>query len=87
MGLASAQDVLTGLIEEGRAPDTPAIAVGSASREGQQVVAGTLATLAEKVRASGLESPVTLIAGEVGKRALEKAIEAAGDRPAAVEVA
>ncbi len=87
MGLASAADVLAGLIDEGRAPDTPAIAVGNASREGQRVVAGTLATLAEKVRASGLESPVTLIVGEVGKRALEKTIEAAGDRPAAVEVA
>lgn len=87
MGLASAADVLAGLIDEGRLPDTPAIAVGSASCEGQRVVAGTLATLAEKVRASGLESPVTLIVGEVGKRALEKTIEAAGDRPAAVEVA
>ena len=87
MGLASAADVLAGLIDEGRAPDTPAIAVGNASRVGQRVVAGTLATLAEKVRASGLESPVTLIVGEVGKRALEKTIEAAGDRPAAVEVA
>jgi uroporphyrin-III C-methyltransferase/precorrin-2 dehydrogenase/sirohydrochlorin ferrochelatase len=88
MGLAAVGDVLAGLVEEGRSPDTPAIAVGSASREGQRVVAGTLATLATKVRESGLESPVTLIAGDVGKRVLEeKTIEAAGDRSAAVEVA
>jgi siroheme synthase len=51
------------------------------------VVAGTLATLGALVRGSELESPVTLIVGEVGQRLLRKTIDAAGDRPAAVEVA
>jgi hypothetical protein len=51
------------------------------------VIAGTLATLGAAVTETGLESPVTLIVGEVGKRALRKRHDAAGDAPAAVEVA
>ncbi|MBM4183161.1 MAG: uroporphyrinogen-III C-methyltransferase [Gemmatimonadetes bacterium] len=87
MALAAIDETLGGLIEEGRAPDTPAIAVGGASRETERVVAGTLATLADAVRAAELESPVTLIVGEVGRRTLRKNIDATGDRPAAEEVA
>ena len=87
MGLQAIDDVLAGLVAEGRAPETPAVAVGRASRPGEQVVAGTLATLAERVRAAALESPVTLIVGDVGTRVLKQANEATGDRPAAVEVA
>jgi uroporphyrin-III C-methyltransferase/precorrin-2 dehydrogenase/sirohydrochlorin ferrochelatase len=87
MGLNAIDDVLGGLIEEGRAPGTPAIAVGRASREGERVVAGTLETLGAAVRAAELESPVTLIVGEVGQRVLRKTIDATGARPDAVEVA
>jgi len=87
MGLQAIDDVLGGLAAEGRTPETPAVAVGRASRAGEQVVAGTLATLAERVRTADLESPVTLIVGEVGTRVLKNANEATGDRPAAVEVA
>jgi uroporphyrin-III C-methyltransferase/precorrin-2 dehydrogenase/sirohydrochlorin ferrochelatase len=87
MGLAAIDDVLEGLTEEGRAPDTPAVAVAAAGRSDERVIAGTLATLAEEVRAAGLESPVTLIVGDVGKRVLGVAKDAAGDGPAAVEVA
>jgi siroheme synthase len=87
MGLDSIDDVLAGLTGEGRSPDTPAIAVSGASRDEEQVVAGTLATLAEKVRAVGLESPVTLIVGEAGRRALERTAEATGKAPVVVGVA
>ena len=47
MGLGAAKGVLADLMAEGRAPDTPALAVGSASRSGERIVVGTLATLAE----------------------------------------
>jgi uroporphyrin-III C-methyltransferase/precorrin-2 dehydrogenase/sirohydrochlorin ferrochelatase len=85
MALESAAAVLEGLIEEGRAPDTPAIAVQGASREGERVVTGTLATLAERAREAGLESPVTLIVGEVARD--KTSSEAARVSAGAVEVA
>jgi uroporphyrin-III C-methyltransferase len=85
MALESAAAVLEGLIEEGRAPDTPAVAVERASRAGERVVTGTLATLAERARAAGLDSPVTLIVGEVARD--KTSSEAARGSAAAVEVA
>jgi siroheme synthase len=36
------------------------------------VVVGTLATLAERIRADELPAPATLIVGEVARRALEE---------------
>jgi uroporphyrin-III C-methyltransferase/precorrin-2 dehydrogenase/sirohydrochlorin ferrochelatase len=87
MGLQAIDEVLGGLVAEGRPLETPAVAVGRASREGEQVIVGTLATLADRVRAAALESPVTLIVGDVGTRVLKQVDEASGDRPAAVEVA
>jgi hypothetical protein len=51
-------------------------------------VTGTLATLAEAVRSAGLQSPVTLIVGEVARRAVEQTSrEAPAGSPGAVEVA
>jgi siroheme synthase len=71
MGLGPAEEVLAGLIAEGRAADTPAVAVSNAARGGERVVTGTLADLASRIRAAGLVSPTTLIVGEVARRALE----------------
>jgi len=71
MGLGSIEEVMRGLVEEGRSWSTPAVAVSNASREGEQVVGGTLATLAARVRAVGLRSPATLIVGEAARRAGE----------------
>jgi siroheme synthase len=87
MGLASIDEILEGLVQEGRAPEMPAVAVGGASRDSERVVAGTLATLGALVRESGIESPVTLIVGDVGRGVLRRTIDAAGAPPAAVEVA
>lgn len=72
MGLGAAEQVLAGLVEEGRSPDTPALAVSSASRPDEKVVVGTLATLAEEIRAAELPAPATLVVGEVARRALEE---------------
>ncbi|HUF77146.1 MAG TPA: uroporphyrinogen-III C-methyltransferase [Longimicrobiales bacterium] len=99
MGLGSAEEVLAGLAADGRSPDTPAVAVSNAARAGERVVVGTLANLAGRIRAAGLESPATLIVGEVARRALESApedtcepqqpyeIQATAGREAAEEVA
>jgi siroheme synthase len=92
MGLESAAAVLEGLIEEGRSSETPAVAVASATRPGERIVTGTLATLAEAIRETGLESPVTLIVGEVAGEAARRTQErtstgAPGGSLGAVEVA
>ncbi|HSH76773.1 MAG TPA: uroporphyrinogen-III C-methyltransferase, partial [Longimicrobiales bacterium] len=71
MGLGSAEDVLEGLAAEGRTRDTPAAAVSRASVEGERLVTGTLGTLASRIREEGLESPATIIVGEVARRAVE----------------
>ena len=71
MGLGVADAVLAQLMAEGRAPDTPALAVSGASRADERIVVGTLATLAEQIRAAELPAPATLIVGEVARGALD----------------
>jgi uroporphyrin-III C-methyltransferase/precorrin-2 dehydrogenase/sirohydrochlorin ferrochelatase len=78
MGLSAAEDVLAHLVEEGRSPDTPALAVSEASRRDERVVVGTLATLAGLIRAAQLPAPATLIVGEVARGALDLAVVNAG---------
>jgi siroheme synthase len=88
MGLESAAAVLEGLIQAGRSPETPAVAVASATRPAERVVTGTLATLANAVRGAGLESPVTLVVGEVARRVQEQTSrESPGESLGVVEVA
>ena len=45
--------------------DTPAIAVRWGTRPDQETVTGTLATIADRIEASGLKPPATVIIGEV----------------------
>lgn len=81
MGLGNAREILSALIAEGRSPDTPAAAISGASWPEERVVAGTLATLADRIQAAALEGPATLVVGEVAKRA--KARGNAGDEEVA----
>ncbi|SPF32250.1 uroporphyrinogen-III C-methyltransferase-like protein DsrWa [Candidatus Sulfotelmatobacter kueseliae] len=53
------------LIDAGRSCDTPAAMVQMAFWPGQQVVVGTLETIAEEVRRARVEAPATLVIGEV----------------------
>jgi siroheme synthase len=77
MALGSAEEVLAGLAAEGRPLDTPAVAISNASRKDERVVAGTLATLAARIREAELASPATLVVGEVARRVLAAEPEAA----------
>jgi len=91
MGLGQTGAVMDQLVDEGRAPDTPALAVSRASRADEQVVVGTLATLAERVREADLPAPATLIVGEVARRVLNEsdrndAVSARGSKPAVAAV-
>jgi siroheme synthase len=88
MGLGAAEQVLEGLIAEGRSPETPALAVSCASRGDERILVGTLATLADQIRTEEMTAPATLIVGEVGRKALEgqtrrSAVSARGSNAAA----
>lgn len=65
MGLTNLDRIAARLIEGGRAPETPAIAVRWATRPGQETVAGTLGTLAALVAGRGMKPPATVIIGDV----------------------
>jgi uroporphyrinogen III methyltransferase/synthase len=63
MGLTTFPEISRQLIANGRAPDTPAMAVRWATRPDQQTIAGTLSELPGKL--AGMKPPATIIVGEV----------------------
>jgi uroporphyrin-III C-methyltransferase len=65
MGVGHSRQIRTALIEAGRNPDTPAIAIAQGTTDQQQCVRSTLADLPSAVEASGLRSPATIVIGEV----------------------
>jgi uroporphyrin-III C-methyltransferase len=65
MGLSALPEIAVRLLEHGADPDTPAAAIGSGTLPAQRVVVATLATLAARVAADGLEAPATVVVGEV----------------------
>jgi len=68
MGLGRLRVTCESLVAAGRASDTPAAVVYKATRPDQRVVVGTLANIAARVRAEGLEAPALLLVGEVVAR-------------------
>ena len=65
MGIASIRDIAREIVAYGRSGDTPAIAVRWGTRPDQETVAGTLATIAERIEQAQLKPPATVIIGEV----------------------
>lgn len=65
MGLHNVGQITEALMAAGRPSDTPAAMVQMAFWPGQQIVVGTLATIAEGVRRARVEAPATLVIGEV----------------------
>jgi uroporphyrin-III C-methyltransferase len=70
------------LIEQGRSPRTPAIAVENAGRPDARAIPGTLANLGAALVAAGPTGPVVLIVGEV----TAQAAVAVGANPVLAEV-
>jgi uroporphyrin-III C-methyltransferase len=68
MGLGRIEATCAALMAAGRAGDTPAAAVSRATMPDERVVVGTLADVAQRVRAARLEAPALLIVGEVVAR-------------------
>jgi len=65
MGLTTFPQIARELIERGRAPDTPAMAVRWATRPFQETLVGTLADLAHRIADAGMKPPATIVVGEV----------------------
>lgn len=69
MGLKVLATVCEHLVSAGADAETPAAAISRATLPDQRVVAGSLATLASRVRKAGLKGPLTTIVGQVASLA------------------
>ena len=65
MGLSNLTEIARRLIEAGRNPATPAMAVRWATRATQSTIVGTLATLPALVEQARMKPPATIVIGEV----------------------
>ncbi len=65
MGLSHLTQIARRIIEEGRDPNTPAMAVRWGTRPDQEVLVGTLGTLPDLVVQRGMKPPATIVIGEV----------------------
>jgi uroporphyrin-III C-methyltransferase len=65
MGVSQIAHIAEQLLQAGRAAETPAAAIQWGSTDQQQVVRATLATLAYAIDVAGVESPATIVIGEV----------------------
>ena len=65
MGLRGLPHIAARLLAHGARPETSAAVIASATLPEQRVVVGTLATIETLARAARLESPATLVVGEV----------------------
>ena len=65
MGIFAIREIAAEIQRHGRSGDTPAAAVRWGTRPDQETVAGTLATIADRIEAAQLKPPATVIIGEV----------------------
>ena len=81
MGAARLPEIAAILIAHGRAPETPAAAIERGTLPGERILEGTLATLPEIAEREGLQSPATLVVGDVVR--LHERLAPAGAQTAA----
>lgn len=65
MGIKNLPIITEKLMAHGRSPETPVVVVRWASTPEQQSVDGTLATIADKVKAAKIKPPALIVVGEV----------------------
>jgi len=65
MGLTNLGDTARALVAHGRPPNTPVAVIRAGTTREQATVTGTLADIASRVRAAGLEPPAVIVVGEV----------------------
>ncbi|MBL8720750.1 MAG: uroporphyrinogen-III C-methyltransferase [Myxococcales bacterium] len=70
MGLGRLAETTAALVRAGRAAETPVAVVARATLPDQREIRGTLADIAERVRAAALVAPALVVVGEVVARAV-----------------
>ncbi|MFZ0132060.1 MAG: uroporphyrinogen-III C-methyltransferase [Desulfobacterales bacterium] len=65
MGVKNLPRIVASLVGHGKPPETPAALIRWGTTARQQTVAGTLATIVERVRQAGLKAPAIIVVGEV----------------------
>jgi hypothetical protein len=65
MSVSTARKIAKELTDRGRPPETPAAMMQMAFWHGEQVVTGTLATIADDIERAGVVPPATLVVGDV----------------------
>lgn len=65
MGMSNLEHIVSALKAHGRSLQTPVAIVREATRDGQQVLTGTLGNIAARAIRHGIKAPATIIVGEV----------------------
>lgn len=65
MGVANIRQIARNVVEAGRSEDTPVAVIRWGTYETQQVVTGTLSSIANEVENAGLRSPALIVVGDV----------------------
>ena len=73
MGLSNIESIMKKLLESGKEPSTPVAVISCGTLPEQKSVVGTISDIAEKTRVLDMQTPATIVVGEVA--ALAEAIE------------
>ena len=65
MARKNLEEISIGLVKAGLDPNTPAASIENATCENQRVTAGTVSTIADVVKAIGIDSPMVTVIGDV----------------------
>ncbi len=65
MGLSNLESIMKKLLESGRKPSTPVAVISSGTLPEQRSVVGTISDIAEKTRVLDVQTPATIVVGEV----------------------
>lgn len=79
MGVENLPNIVDGLLQNGRSPDTPVALVRWGTRPEQETLTGTLNDIVDRVRVAGFKAPAVTVVGEVVK--LRETLRWWDDRP------
>ena len=65
MGLNNIESIMKKLLESGRSPSTPVAVISCGTLPEQTSIVGTISDIAEKTRALDVQTPATIVVGEV----------------------
>lgn len=65
MGVGTLRQTVRSLLAHGRDAATPVAVIQEGTLPGERIATGTLATIAKRVRCSGIHPPAVIVVGEV----------------------